>query len=383
MNSSQTHTTFLSPRNSTSRNQQSSQASSIRRRSTIESAATLLLLASGYTGIPDLPSRADSLISVDWEKIDIPVASDIVLMDIGFVDEKRGFIIGTKLTLLETDDGGKTWVTRDISANLDETVNYRLNSIDFNATEGWIVGKPPIILHTSDAGQSWERIPLSAKLPGNALKIIAGEKGNAEMITDQGAVYTTNNTGQSWKAALQETVDATLNRTVSSGISGASFFEGYFSNVSRAEDGTYVAVSSRGNFFLTWAPGESNWKPHNRPTGRRIQNMGWKSGKLWLTTRGGQVLIGNTQGVCEDFTPSKLQSRGFGILDVGFRTNSIGYACGGSGSLYKTEDGGEYWKRDRAADNVAGNLYTVKFVSPSSGFILGNNGILLRYIGSA
>jgi len=366
---------------SSSQDRHNTQPISICRRSSIKSATALLLLTSGFMGISTSSSRADQIISTNWEKIDIPVASDIVLMDIGFADDKRGFIIGSKLTLLETGDGGKTWASRDIYANLDEAVNYRLNSISFIANEGWIVGKPPIILHTTDSGQTWERIPLSAKLPGNALKITAIKNGQAEMITDQGAVYITTNTGQSWKAALQETVDATLNRTVSSGISGASYFEGYFSNVSRAEDGTYVAVSSRGNFFLTWSPGETNWKPHNRPTGRRIQNMGWKSGKLWLTTRGGQVLISNTKGVGEDFSNTKLKSRGFGILDVGFQNNSVGYACGGSGSLYKTDDGGEYWKRDKSADNIAGNLYTVKFVSPDSGFILGNNGILLRYVG--
>ena len=33
----------------------------------------------------------------------------------------------------------------------------------------------------------------------------------------QGAVYVTNNAAYSWTAAVQESVDATLNRTVSSG----------------------------------------------------------------------------------------------------------------------------------------------------------------------
>lgn len=41
-----------------------------------------------------------------------------------------------------------------------------------------------------------------------------GEK-SAEMVTDQGAIYVTSNKGYNWKAAVQETVSATLNRFVS------------------------------------------------------------------------------------------------------------------------------------------------------------------------
>ncbi|KAE8792383.1 Phosphoethanolamine N-methyltransferase 1 [Hordeum vulgare] len=43
---------------------------------------------------------------------------------------------------------------------------------------------------------------------------------SAEMVTDEGAIYVTSNRGYNWKATVQETISATLNRTVSSGISG-------------------------------------------------------------------------------------------------------------------------------------------------------------------
>lgn len=83
-----------------------------------------------------------------------------------------GFLLGTRQTLLETKDGGRTWAPRSIPSAEDEDFNYRFNSISFKGKEGWIVGKPAILLYTPDAGESWERIPLSAELPGDMVYMI-------------------------------------------------------------------------------------------------------------------------------------------------------------------------------------------------------------------
>ncbi|CAL5050293.1 unnamed protein product [Urochloa decumbens] len=337
-------------------------------------------------------ARADDAPALsEWERVYLPIDPGVVLLDIAFVPDEpsheierppSGFLLGTRQTILETKDGGNTWFPRSIPSAEDEDFNYRFNSVSFKGKEGWIIGKPAILLHTSDAGESWERIPLSAQLPGNMVYIKATGEQSAEMVTDEGAIYVTSNRGYNWKAAVQETVSATLNRTVSSGISGASYYTGTFNTVNRSPDGRYVAVSSRGNFYLTWEPGQPFWQPHNRAVARRIQNMGWRAdGGLWLLVRGGGLFLSKGTGITEDFEEVQVQSRGFGILDVGYRSQDEAWAAGGSGVLLKTTNGGKSWVRDKAADNIAANLYSVKFLDNTKGFVLGNDGVLLRYLG--
>ncbi|XP_004297743.1 PREDICTED: photosystem II stability/assembly factor HCF136, chloroplastic [Fragaria vesca subsp. vesca] len=359
-------------------------ASLTRRHLVSDTAALSLALTVPLLGSSALPAKSEEPALSEWEKVSLPIDPGVVLLDIAFVpdDPKHGFLLGTRQTLLETKDGGQSWAPRSIPSAEDEDFNYRFNAISFKGKEGWIVGKPAILLHTSDAGDSWERIPLSSQLPGDMVYIKATGDKSAEMVTDEGAIYVTSNRGYNWKAAVQETVSATLNRTVSSGISGASYYTGTFNAVNRSPDGSYVAVSSRGNFFLTWEPGQPYWQPHNRSVARRIQNMGWRAdGGLWLLVRGGGLFLSKGTGITEEFEEVPVQSRGFGILDVGYRSKDEAWAAGGSGILLRTTNGGKSWVRDKAADNIAANLYSVKFIDDNQGFVLGNDGVLLRYLG--
>jgi len=354
---------------------------------------SLSLFASSSSSQQKEAFADDSLNSNFWEKVDLPLEPGVILLDIAFTDEnaRHGFLLGTRQTILETFDGGKTWDAKDLGQDvIDDEVNYRFNSVSFNGDEGWIVGKPAILLHTVDAGKTWERVGLSPRLPGIPVLITAtGDNGVAEMVTDQGAIYLTTDAARNWKAAVEETVDATLNRTVSSGVQGASYYTGSFSTVSRnPETGEYIGLSSRGNFYMSWAPGQAYWQPHNRSSARRIQSMGWrKDGGVWQLTRGGGIYLSDTKALPEEddeFTEGKIGSRGYGLLDLGSNASGTKYfTVGGSGSVFSSEDKGKTWKRDRGTDEVAGNLYKVAFAKDDVGFILGNDGILLRYRGSA
>lgn len=319
------------------------------------------------------------------------IPTGVILFDIDFdsKDLNHGYIVGSKGTFLETKDGGNTWEPRSfVDLDPDEEVTYRFEKVTFKDGEGWVLGKPSILLHTSDNGKSWERIPLSPKLPGEPSYIFALGDGKAEMTTTTGAVYRTNNSGRNWKAQVKETIDATLNRISSSGVKGASYYTGSIINVQRAEEGSYLAVSSRGNFFLTWTPGEDFWVPHNRGTSRRIQNMGFVqdgTDKIWITLNGGvlQTTDKKVDFSLDEFpfTDKKIRTGGYGIIDVAWKDEQEVWAVGGGGTMYVSRDGGKSFTFNKSADDIPGNLYKVKFFANGNGFVLGSDGILLKYQG--
>mmetsp|Transcript_9947 Transcript_9947/g.20717 ORF Transcript_9947/g.20717 Transcript_9947/m.20717 type:complete len:414 (-) Transcript_9947:164-1405(-) len=351
-------------------------------------AASALASATGMLGVPAQPTEAAS--SKMWRPVKVPFSE--TLYDIDFDTETHGYLVGARGSFAETNDGGETWEARSFS-NLDaeEEVTYRFTVSSFTDGEGWVLGKPTLMLHTKDAGKTWERIPLSPKLPGEPTSITSLGPGKAEMTTSVGAVYVTENAGRNWKAQVKETIDATLNRITSSGVSGASYFTGSIISQIRDDDGAYLAVSSRGNFFLTWEPGNDFWIPHNRGTPRRIQNMGFVEGDInkgvWMTLNGGKLFVCDKEPDLKadtfDFQEANIKTGGFGITDVAWRNKKEVWAVGGSNTMYVSNDGARNFSFDKSANDIPGNLYNVKFFKDfgNKGFALGSNGLLLKYVG--
>ena len=294
-----------------------------------------------------------------WEVIALPTEASI--SDVAFAgDGEHGWLVGSRTTILESTDEGKTWDPRTLELG---EQNYTFTSIDFEGDEGWLVGQPSIMLHTTDGGTSWSNIPLDPQLPGQPLLVTATGRESAELATDIGAIYATNDGGQQWKGLVQSAV-------------------GVVRNMTRNPDGRYVAVSSRGNFYSTWLPGQEAWTPHNRENSKRLQNMGFtKDGLLWLIARGGQLQFGTEKTEYEEWTepvnPEFASS--WGLLDIAYRTPEELWVTGGSGNLLMSKDGGETWMKDKDVEDVPTNFYRVKFLGEERGYILGQRGYLLRY----
>lgn len=312
---------------------------------------SLAFLCLGCSRIPDLGANPWTVIRLE---------TDSTFADLAFTDDpQHGWLVGTKETIFETADGGQTWQPRSINLG-EEKASF--TSVSFNGQEGWIAGKPSILLHTEDGGQNWSRIPLSEKLPGAPYSVVALAPQTAEMITDLGAIYKTTNGGKNWKALVQGAV-------------------GVARTIERSPDGRYVAVSARGNFYSTWEPGQVEWNPHNRNSSRRLQKMGYgRDGQLWLLARGGQLQFSadpNAEEWSDVISPQSKSS--WGLLDLAFRTPEEVWVAGGSGNLLVSADGGQTWAKDRQLEDVPANLYRILFLDDRRGYVLGQNGILLKY----
>jgi photosystem II stability/assembly factor-like uncharacterized protein len=293
-----------------------------------------------------------------WQLVNLP--TDVTLSDVAFADARHGWLVGKNSTLLETLDGGNSWELRTL--DLAGEGVFTFTSVSFSGQEGWIAGKPNILLHTTDGGASWSRVPLSEKLPGSPNTIVALAPKVAEMTTDIGAIYKTSDGGKHWQALVQEAV-------------------GVIRNIARSPSGEYVAVSSRGNFYSTWKPGQESWEQHNRTSSRRLQNMGFGlNNNLWLLSKGGSVQFtdpNETEAWQDAINPEFSTS--WGLLDLAYRTPNEVWVAGGSGNLLCSLDGGQTWQKDKDVEDIPSNFYRIVFLSAEQGFVLGQEGTLLRY----
>ena len=301
-----------------------------------------------------VPSISDN----PWKALQLPTEASFA--DIAFTNDlSHGWLVGNRATLFESTDGGETWEERNLDLG-EEKVSF--NSVSFFGEEGWITGEPAILLHTKNGGETWSRIPLSAKLPGTPYNVVALGPDSAEMVTNLGAIYETTNGGKNWQALVQGAV-------------------GVARNIARSDDGKYLAVSARGNFYSTWKPGDDEWTPHQRNSSRRLQNMGFgKDGRLWLLARGGQLQFSSLEDEeTWDETEYPEIAASWGLLDMGYRTPEEIWVAGGSGNLLRSTDGGKTWEKDRDVEEIPSNFYKVLFLNNEQGFVLGQRGTLLKY----
>ncbi|KKZ10907.1 MAG: photosystem II assembly protein [Candidatus Synechococcus spongiarum SP3] len=329
----------------------------------LRSLLSLLLVCGLLSGC--VSTRLATAAESPWQAV--PLGTRSSGLDLAFSDENHGILVGSNRLILETNDGGESWQERDLDLPAEE--NFRLISIDFSDDEGWIVGQPGLVLHSTDTGQTWTRLLLTSKLPGEPYLVTALGPECAELATTVGAIYRTDDGGEHWTSLVD---DAT----------------GAVRDLRRDETGGYVSVSSLGNFYADWRPGEAAWTPHQRPGSQRVQAMGFTpSGTLWMVNRGAQIRfpdLGSTPADTGDpaFGDAVIPiTNGYGYLDLAWAPDGGIWVGGGNGTLLSSHDDGATWLWDPVGQQQPSTFTRILFVGDDKGFVLGERGNLLRWVG--
>ena len=328
----------------------------------LSSAANLLLvLVLGVSLSGCVTTHLPMATSSPWQAQNLETDSNP--LDVGFTDRSHGFLVGSNRMIQETNDNGATWNER--SLDLPEEENFRLISIDFNGDEGWIAGQPGLLMHTTDSGQNWTRLFLDTKLPGEPYLITALGKHSAELATNVGAVYATQDSGVTWEAKVSDAA-------------------GSVRDLRRREDGGYVSVSSLGNFYATWEPGDSVWQVHQRVSSQRLQSIGYQpDGQLWMLARGAQIRLNDEPGNLDSWSKAIIPiTNGYGYMDMAWDGDGAIWAGGGNGTLLVSRDGANSWEMDPVGDRQPSNFTRMVF-DRERAFVLGERGNLLRWVGNA
>ena len=272
-----------------------------------------------------------------------------------FINDSYGWISEGGV-IHKTTDGGFTWLT--------DTIFYIPTSGSMHFKDninGCIVGKYGQVLNTQDGGQSW--INRTTLLIRDDLTAINFHNDNIGWLVGNGAYYG----GEDWKGYGK--IFKTTN-------GGSSWFEQFdnsgnsFSSLSSIQAVTEQVIYSTGAAIYKTTNGGNTWKALDAigdwyfntlfflDENKGFVGQGrsdYETGKIYKTLNGGASW-------------ENILSSTHSIKSIYFVNNSKGWAVGCENPIYKTTDGGDSWQTT-PIDKL--NLYSVFFIDSVIGWAAG------------
>ena len=160
--------------------------------------------------------------------------------------------------------------------------------------------------------------------------------------------------------------------------------------LTKNDDGSYVSVSSLGNFFVTLGPEDQTWQPHQRASSKRVQTLGFKpDGQLWMLSRGAEIRLNDQVGDYESWSKAIIPLvNGYNYMDMAWDPNGGIWAGGGNGTLLVSKDEGKSWEKDPIGYATPTNFIRILFLenvqsNSPKGFALGERGHVLRWVANS
>jgi photosystem II stability/assembly factor-like uncharacterized protein len=303
----------------------------------------ILLLASLFTLHASLVAQ-----QYGWTDISANVPGDPDFSDVFFVSDDEGWIsVSSGPEIYHTTDGGETFEIQETSLGTSTAAIYMIDD-----NEGYTGGGSGFVYRTLDGGTNWDLLgAMSSSL--NELDFASSTQGYA--CGDNGAVFSITPEGVT-----------NLNSGLSSDLAGIT---------SPSENNVWVCGENKIVYF-----NGVMFQFQSGPVGSFNSIFFIDDNEGWVVGNAG--LIGHTEDGGETWhsqiNPDPDQRS---MFDVFFLDENIGWAIGINGIILETINGGDDWIIDEEGSALAGTnfLTGVYFISPTNGYVVGNEKTLLKY----
>jgi len=296
-----------------------------------------------------------------------PAGTMAWLHSVFFIDQNKGWAAGSKGTLLQTLDGGKTWKPR--AASTDDVVrdifftdeNNGWLVCEVNAYQLKTVDEPrAYIMKTTDGGSSWKRIEIKGfNIDSILVRAVFNRNGRGWTFGEGGAIYTTHDAGDTWIKLRSPTRRLLL---------GGIFVD---------DDRGWIVGA--GATIIQTSDGGDTWYESTLPQVEKsirftattfVDNRnGWavgSGGNVFQTVNGGRTWQRQESTVDVD------------LFDVKFVDALEGWAVGAEGTIIHTSNGGANWTSERSGTGHP--LERVFFSNRNRGWAVGFGGTVVAYL---
>ena len=283
-----------------------------------------------------------------------------------FLDQNRGWAVGSKGAFLATEDGGKTWKARPRPS--DDV----LRDIYFaDSRNGWIVCERNVyqlksnddprtyLMNTTDGGEQWQRVTITdADVNARLVRAVFSPSGRGWAFGENGVVFKSAEAGGDWVRIRAPTRHLLL---------GGAFIDDY--------RGWLVGA---GATIMQTSDGGETWHLSQLPDAKGVRfnatsfvgnRLGWavgSGGSVYRTINGGRTWHTQRSGVSAD------------LFDVKFLDALEGWAVGADGTAIHTADGGDTWVTEPS--DTTHPLERLFFTDRTHGWAVGFGGTILNYV---
>jgi photosystem II stability/assembly factor-like uncharacterized protein len=291
------------------------------------------------------------------------------LHSVFFLDQNRGWAIGSKGTLLGTLDGGKTWQPKQSSTT---DVLRDIYFVDDN--NGWLVCEVNFyelktkeqprayLMHTTDGGQHWERVNIKGvDVDARLVRAVFTQGGRGWAFGEAGAIFATKDGGLNWTRLQSPTRHLLLGGIFIDEDRG--WLVGAGATIIQTADGGDTWLQSR-------VATQTGQAPIRFASASFVDNrLGWavgSAGVIYRTINGGRTWLPQASGVAVD------------LYDVKFLDAMEGWAVGAEGTIIYTNDGGLHWTIQQTG--IEHPLERIFFADRTHGWVVGFGGTVLNYV---